>query len=51
MSTEGSADLSDTELYYALKVPRQATSHVVCEVGDANGDGKEKGVSLAVAVQ
>jgi len=45
-----SADLNHTELYYALKVPRPATSHESCEVGDANGDEKEKGVSLAVAV-
>ena len=51
MSSGGSADLSQTELYYVLKVPREAKSHGGREVGDENGDGRKKGVSLAVAVQ
>jgi len=33
------------------KVPREAKIHGGREVGDENGDGRKKGVSLAVAVQ
>jgi len=45
------ADLGLTRIYYDLNAPRPATSHESCEVGDANGDERELGVSLTVAVQ
>ena len=51
ISNRISADLGHTRIYYDLNAPRPATSHESCEVGDADGDEKEKGVSVAVAVQ